>query len=518
MLKKILVRKNAYFDSVTLMSLGSKIKKMDGVSQAVVVMATEMNREILMNVGLGNQETEAAGPNDLVLAVEAESETFLSAAFAEIEEKLAGSQDKKKNRDNVYKTQEEALKDGVKANMAVISVPGRFAAREAKKALKNGMHVMLFSDNVTVEQERELKELAREKGLFVMGPDCGTAVINGTGLCFANKMRKGAIGIVGASGTGLQEVLVQIDRLGGGIAQALGTGGRDLKESIGGIMMMEGIKALDGEEQVKVLVLVSKPPEAAVEETIWNLLRQVKKPVVVCFLEGKKRENLPANICMASTLLEAAKKAVALEKGVEYTEGIRDRSREIQKESMDLKPEQRYVRGFFCGGTLCAEALIVLRERLTELRSNVSHHEEEILEDARDLKGNVLLDLGEDEFTNGRPHPMIEPSLRTEWIVDAAKDPAVGVILLDVEIGYGSHENPAQIAAEGIRQAKETAKAAGRNLKVVVYVCGTDKDRQNLEEQRAILAGEGAILADSNVEAAQLAAQLLGNQKGGKNR
>ena len=310
-MKKILVRKNAYFDSVTLMSLGSKIKKMD-VSQAVVVMATEMNREILKNVGLGNEETEAAGPNDLVLAVEAESETFLSAAFAEIEEKLAGSQDKKKNRDNVYKTQEEALKDGVKANMAVISVPGRFAAREAKKALKNGMHVMLFSDNVTVEQERELKELAREKGLLVMGPDCGTAVVNGTGLCFANKMRKGAIGIVGASGTGLQEVLVQIDRLGGGIAQALGTGGRDLKESIGGIMMMEGIKALDGEEQVKVLVLVSKPPEPAVEETIWNLLRQVKKPVVVCFLEGKKRENLPGNICMASTLLEAAKKAVAL--------------------------------------------------------------------------------------------------------------------------------------------------------------------------------------------------------------
>ena len=165
MLKKIVVRKNAYFDSVTLMSLGSKVKKLEGVSQAVVVMATEMNREILMNVGLGNEETENAGPNDLVLAVEAEGEEALLAAFGEIEEKLAGNQDKKKNRDSVYKTQEEALKDGVKANLAVISVPGRFAAREAKKALKNNMHVMLFSDNVTVEQERELKELAREKGL-----------------------------------------------------------------------------------------------------------------------------------------------------------------------------------------------------------------------------------------------------------------------------------------------------------------------------------------------------------------
>ncbi len=509
MLKKIVVRKNAYFDSVTLMSLGSKVKKLEGVSQAVVVMATEMNREILMNVGLGNEETENAGPNDLVLAVEAEGEEALLAAFGEIEEKLAGNQDKKKNRDSVYKTQEEALKDGVKANLAVISVPGRFAAREAKKALKNNMHVMLFSDNVTVDQERELKELARERGLLVMGPDCGTAVVNGAGLCFANEMRKGSIGIVGASGTGLQEVLVQIDRLGGGIVQALGTGGRDLKESIGGIMMMEGIKALEAEDQVKVLVLVSKPPEPIVEEKIWNLLKQVKKPVVVCFLEGKKRDNLPENICMASTLLEAAQRAVFLEKGVEFQKETRDRREEIQKEKADLKPEQRAVRGFFCGGTLCAEALIVLRERLKEIKSNVSHHEGEILENARDLKGNVLLDLGEDEFTNGRPHPMIEPSLRTEWIVNAAQDSSVGVVLLDVEIGYGSHENPALIAAEGIRMANEAAKAAGRSLKVVAYVCGTDKDRQNLEEQRAILAGEGAILADSNVEAAQIAAELL---------
>ncbi len=509
MLKKIVVRKNAYFDSVTLMSLGSKVKKLEGVSQAVVVMATEMNREILMNVGLGNEETENAGPNDLVLAVEAEGEEALLAAFGEIEEKLAGNQDKKKNRDSVYKTQEEALKDGVKANLAVISVPGRFAAREAKKALKNNMHVMLFSDNVTVDQERELKELARERGLLVMGPDCGTAVVNGAGLCFANEMRKGSIGIVGASGTGLQEVLVQIDRLGGGIVQALGTGGRDLKESIGGIMMMEGIKALEAEDQVKVLVLVSKPPEPIVEEKIWNLLKQVKKPVVVCFLEGKKRDNLPENICMASTLLEAAQRAVFLEKGVEFQKETRDRREEIQKEKADLKPEQRAVRGFFCGGTLCAEALIVLRERLKEIKSNVSHHEGEILENARDLKGNVLLDLGEDEFTNGRPHPMIEPSLRTEWIVNAAQDSSVGVVLLDVEIGYGSHENPALIAAEGIRMANEAAKAAGRSLKVVAYVCGTDKDRQNLEKQRAILAGEGAILADSNVEAAQIAAELL---------
>ena len=462
-----------------------------------------------MNVGLGNEETENAGPNDLVLAVEAEGEEALLAAFGEIEEKLAGNQDKKKNRDSVYKTQEEALKDGVKANLAVISVPGRFAAREAKKALKNNMHVMLFSDNVTVDQERELKELARERGLLVMGPDCGTAVVNGAGLCFANEMRKGSIGIVGASGTGLQEVLVQIDRLGGGIVQALGTGGRDLKESIGGIMMMEGIKALEAEDQVKVLVLVSKPPEPIVEEKIWNLLKQVKKPVVVCFLEGKKRDNLPENICMASTLLEAAQRAVFLEKGVEFQKETRDRREEIQKEKADLKPEQRAVRGFFCGGTLCAEALIVLRERLKEIKSNVSHHEGEILENARDLKGNVLLDLGEDEFTNGRPHPMIEPSLRTEWIVNAAQDSSVGVVLLDVEIGYGSHENPALIAAEGIRMANEAAKAAGRSLKVVAYVCGTDKDRQNLEEQRAILAGEGAILADSNVEAAQIAAELL---------
>lgn len=508
-MKKILVRKNTYFDSVTLMSLGSRIKKMEGVSQAAVVMATEMNRAILMNAGLGNQETDDAGPNDLVLAAEADNEEILKAAFSEIEESLSGKNQKKNHEERVYKTLEEALQDGVKPNLAVISVPGRYAAREAGKALKNGMHVMLFSDNVSMEKERKLKELAAEKGLLVMGPDCGTAVINGCGLCFANRIRKGSIGVVGASGTGLQEVLVQIHRLGGGIAQAIGTGGRDLKDGIGAVMMTEGIKALRDEEEVKVLVLVSKPPEAAVEEKIWGLLKTVRKPVVICFLEGKSQENPPEHIYMADTLLEAAQKAVALEKETDVTEEEKDLKSAVKKAAVPLNMEQQYVRGLFCGGTLCAEALIVLRKKLGNLKSNVSHHEGEILENAKELKGNVLLDLGEDEFTNGRPHPMIEPSLRTEWIVQAAGDPSVGVVLMDVELGYGSHRNPAETAAEGIRMARAQAEKEGRNLNFVVYVCGTNEDIQGMEEQKAILAREGAVLADSNVEAARIAAEIL---------
>lgn len=513
MYSKTIIRKNSYYDSVTLMSLGSKIKKLPGVDEVVVAMATEMNKEILINVGLADESTQNASVNDLILAVRAESEEAAEAAFKEIDEKLAGDQTPSSASEVEYHSIDQAVSGGVAANMAVISVPGRYAAREAKKALMNGLHVMLFSDNVPVEKERELKELAREKGLLVMGPDCGTAVINGIGLCFANSVRKGGIGVVGASGTGLQEVLVQIHRLGGGVAQAIGTGGRDLKEAIGGIMMLEGIRALEADEEISTIVLVSKPPEKTAERKIRDALAKGKKPAVVCFLESENKEYIRENVFFADTLYDAAVKAVALEIGKEPESQIRSSENVIRNAAASLKKEQQYVKGLFCGGTLCAEALIVLRDAIGKVYSNISHNEDEIVNGSTAVNGNRLLDLGEDEFTNGRPHPMIEPEIRNDWIVREAKDPATAVILMDLEIGFGSHANPAEVTAEGIRKAREIASAEGREIVFVMYICGTDQDKQNIREQEEILKAEGVILADSNAEAAKVAAAILAGKE-----
>ncbi len=514
MYKKIIIKPNTYYDSVTLMSLGSKIKAVEGVTEAVVVMATDMNKEILMNVGLGSEETEGATQNDLIIAVRAQDQETCEKAHKMIMDKLTGGGEAAGQKSEIeYKTIRHAVKDNRAANVAVISVPGRYAAREAGIALHSGLHVMMFSDNVTIREERELKELAVSKGLLMMGPDCGTAVINHTGLCFANQVRPGNIGVVGASGTGLQEVIVQIDRLGGGITQVLGTGGRDLSREIGGLMMLHGIRALAQEPGTEIIVLVSKPPEQSVADRIFDLLDTLEKPAVVCFLEGDTARTCRQGVYLCDNLLSAAKMAVKLA-GVEEDRGreeIRlERLREqIRQAKGRLLPEQNSVRGLFCGGTLCAEALFVLRGRLGGVRSNVSHRAGERIDGNEQCRGNVLLDLGDDEFTNGRPHPMIEPSLRNDKIAEQGDDPEVGVILLDFELGYGSHGDPAGETVPAIREARRRALARGRELAVVGYICGTAADKQDIEGQRAALMAEGVILAESNVEAAHTAADIL---------
>src|SRR5699024_485134 len=285
MASEVIVQKNVYHDSVTLMSLSGSIHQLEGVKEAVVSMATQMNKELLSNIGLLTDEAKNATDNDLIIAVEANSEQRVQEVMDFINEQLhAKKTTTTEGGDKPVKTFKSALSRVPDANMAVISVPGKYAAREAKQAIKNGLHVMIFSDNVSLEDEKELKEMAKEAGLFVMGPDCGTAIINQTGLCFANKISEGNIGLVAASGTGLQEVTVQIDRFGYGISQAIGTGGRDLHEYIGGIMMLEGLKALEQDDQTEVIVLISKPPAGSVQEKILKKVKESKKPVVVCFI------------------------------------------------------------------------------------------------------------------------------------------------------------------------------------------------------------------------------------------
>lgn len=512
---KTIIKKNSYFDSVTLMSIGKEIKSMEGVEEAVVAMATDLNKEILENVGFADEETRAAGANDFVIAVRAISEEACDQAIEAVGsllEKKGGSDNKEEER--AYTSIRQIAQAKPELNVAVLSVPGRYAAREAMQAMTQGMHVMMFSDNVTVEDERRLKEYAVAHGLLMMGPDCGTASINGVGLCFANKCRRGGIGIVAASGTGLQEIMVQVDRMGAGISQALGTGGRDLKESIGGLMMLQGIQALNADEETKVIVLVSKPPADSVARKIFKELEQVKKPVVVCFIDGDATIEHGSNIQVCSTLYGAAALAASLELGTGEVSDQDWQTDDFGVKLVDARSrisrEQRFVRGLFCGGTLCAEAASILRAELGAVKSNVLHAPEEELTDFENLEGTVLLDMGDDVFTNGRPHPMIEPSLRNDEIVKQAHDPSVAVVLLDFEIGFGSHEDPVGATLEAIEEARKVAGKAGRNLVFVGYVCGTDKDKQGLDGQVAALKAAGVFVFDSNMAATKFAAAVVG--------
>lgn len=502
--KKIIVRKNSYFDSVTLMSISNQIASENGIEEAVVVMGTDMNKDILHKVGMADEETDHAGVNDLIIAIKANNVDSVEIAVKKVDECLDKKDiSPKGSGEKIYHSIRQAASAQPDTNMAVISVPGIYAAREARVALENGMHVMLFSDNVSIEEEQGLKELAIRKNRLMMGPDCGTAVLDGIGLCFANTLRRGTIGVIGASGTGLQEVLVQIHQRGGGISQAIGTGGRDLSREIGGLMMLEGIRFLNEDEDTKVIVLVSKPPHPVVEEKIHHALGTVDKPVVLCFLEGAHWAHSRENIYVCDTLVETAYTAIAVSNGEapgKYE--LNPEENLVRTLKGHLNKERRYVRGLFCGGTLCAESLMILRQMLPEIRSNISHRDKERITGADAWTGNVLIDLGEDEFTNGKPHPMLEPAMRNQYILEQLDDTEVGVILLDVELGWGAHPDPAQFICD-ILERKSS------DVVIIGYLLGTDEDHQEYLDQKRKLEEAGVLLMPSNAMAAVLAGKIL---------
>lgn len=509
MIHQTIVKKKTYHDSVTLMSLAGKLKKQDGVEEVIVSMATPMNKELLENVGLMTDEAREATDADLLIACRAE-ETMLPRILEEVEAALGAKKaGAKRGEKTSVKTFDAALEMSPEANLAVISVPGEFAAREARRALENGLHVMLFSDNVSVEDERNLKTYAAENGLFVMGPDCGTAMINGTGLCFANDVKRGGIGMVAASGTGLQEVMVQVDRLGYGVSQAIGTGGRDLSNDIGGIMMRQGIDALLADEATDVLVLISKPPAKEVEQMILERVMRADKPIVLCLLDGKAPDDLPPHVTFTTTLFEAALAAVRTYEPNLSVELVSDEAKTWSNVVHRTQGTERFIRGLFCGGTLTAEALSILRGRVSPLTSNVAKRKDEKMTDVFTSTGHTLVDLGDDAFTVGKPHPMIEPALRNERILKEAADPTCGVLLLDFELGYGSHDDPVGETIETLKQAQAIAKQEGRILPIVTYICGTETDKQGYADQKRRLEQIGAYVAHSNAEAVEIACTIV---------
>ncbi len=510
-MKSVRIEKERYYDSVFLMRISDAVKGLPGIADAVVALATPTNVENLKKIGFSSPELSAAGPNDLVIAIDAADEDAVSAAFARVEELL---------REKVKETGKEArprpatlakaLEVLSDANLALISVPGAYAAREARNALRNGLHVMLFSDNVSVEDEVALKDEAIGRGLLMMGPDCGTAIVNGVPLGFANALRSGPIGIVGASGTGIQEISSLIHRYGGGISQAIGTGGRDLTEAVEGRMTIFGIEALAADPKTEVIIVVSKAPAPPVAEKAVAALVKTGKPRIVQFI-GQDEETERGNVKFAASLAEAARLAcdavgIPAEVGKIDEAGI---SRIAEGEAAKLLPEQTRLVGLFCGGTLAQEAWHILREAGIPARSNVALDKDLKIAGDETVEGHLLLDLGDDVFTQGRPHPMIEPSLRDEGIPEVAKDPKVGVILLDLVLGYGAHPDPGTGLAERIREAKGIAAARGGHLTVIASITGTDQDPQGYGRQRRALEEAGAIVMDSNEEAARLAAAII---------
>ncbi len=224
---------------------------------------------------------------------------------------------------------------------------------------------MLFSDNVSLDDEVKLKRQGHEKGLLVFGPDCGTAVINGAALGFANVVRRGPVGILGASGTGIQEICVLVDRLGSGISHAIGTGGRDLSIEVGASTTLRCIDLLEADERTRVIVVTSKPPDPRVATRVLERLARCRKPVVVNFLGGDAAGVASTPIHWASTLEEAADIAVRLEtgQGRGTSSGAADLAALIgqaEQEAAKMAPNQKYLRGLFSGGTLGYEALLVL--------------------------------------------------------------------------------------------------------------------------------------------------------------
>lgn len=493
---------NTYRDSVALMQLAASLKALPGVEEAAAVVATGGNLALLREARLLEADV-AARPSDLLVLARARSAAAAQAALEAAAEALRTQAPAAAGGPAAFppRSIQMAIASGANANLALISVPGDYAAAEAAKALRLGLNVMLFSDNVALDDEIALKRLAGERGLLMMGPDCGTAIIDGVPLGFANNVRRGPIGCVAASGTGLQQLTCLVDRAGLGVSQAIGTGGRDLAETVGGTTMLAGLARLAADRDTKVIVLISKPPAPAVAARVLAAAAKARKPVVVCFIGADTGSVRGRNLHAAATLEDAARAAVALAQGKAPAKRAAARRRDgLPRPARG----RRFVRGLFSGGTFCYEAGLVLGGALGRVWSNAPVRDEDALDDAWRSREHTLVDLGDDAFTRGRPHPMIDHALRNERLAREARDPAVAVILFDVVLGHGAHPDPAAAMAPALRAA------ARREVALVASVCGTAADPQNLARQEAALREHGVILGASNAEAARIAAAIAG--------
>ncbi len=492
-----------------LMQISRELANSPGVKKASAIMATEANLKTLEDAGLIKTAPRSLGANDLIIAVQAESEMAGREALEKIDSFLTQPRGLADRTDG-YGSFDEASSAPGKPNIAFVSVPGEFAKLEVAKAIRNNMHTFVFSDNLSIDEEVELKRRAARRGLLMMGPGCGTAIINGTCLGFANIVRRGSVGVVAAAGTGMQEVTSLIHNWGLGVSHGIGVGGRDLSEQVGGLMAISAMDLLQKDKNTEIILLVSKPAPREVVSKIIKAARGGKKPFAMCLL-GENGIPAEKNMFFTDTLEELSLLAVNLararkDKRVRVSDvGWRRYGRNF---ASSLHPSQKYVRGLFSGGTLCYEAQKILTSSLGKIYSNAPLSKDCLLGDSRKSRGHCCIDLGEEEFTVGRPHPMIDSTLRGERIIKEAKDPRTAVILLDIVLGYGSSADPAGDILLAIRQARAIAESKNRSLAFIAHVCGTDNDPQNRSSQEKKLRRNGIKIAATNAQGARAAAWI----------
>ena len=487
------VRRGFYLDSVALMQISANLAALPDVEDAVAMVGTPPNLEVMRQAGLLAAAGEAAGPNDLVVAVRAADVAAAEAALSRARSALEREIEPARDGDWRPRTLDGALDAMADANLALVSTPGAFAAREARRALDRGLNVMLFSDNVPLEAERALKERAHSLGLLVMGPDCGTAYIAGTPLAFANVVPRGRVGVIAASGTGLQEVAVLLARAGAGISHGIGVGGRDLSDAVGGTSTLDAVDLLASDPGTDHLILVSKPPGVGTARRVLERLATSGKHATAVVFGATEIETPPGGPVLVPTLKAAVERATGRPIAPDH-----DVAAVARREADRIRTGRRVLRGLFCGGTLATEALAVLEAAGIDAAADSAVP-------ARPASNapHRVIDLGADEYTVGRPHPMIDPAPRTEMLREALDDGEVAVVLLDVMLGLGAHPDPARSVCDSVRDAGSDAPA------VVASVCGTGDDPQDHGRQVAMLRAAGVCVAPSNADAAALAAAIL---------
>ena len=499
-MQKVIVEKKRYVDSVSLMGIPDRVKSLEGISNVEAMMATAANQAILKMLEYTLPEDITS--NDLVIAVTAETEEQCNAAVELVKNII----DRKDMDDYVhYNSLDEIDMTADHYDLCQISLPGEYAAAEAKKALQMGMDLFIFSDNVSIEEELELKQLGSSLGKLVMGPDAGVAVLNGVALAAGSILKDGPIGIVAASGSGAQEVGCIIEKCGYGVSNLIGTGGRDLYPQIGGITMIEGIRRMENDPNTKVIVLVSKLADLGVMDKVLNVADNCKKSVVVVFLGSNEDLFVNHKVHATFSLEECALKAVELAGGNVSGFGMTDGEiAQLAKDSVSkLAKDKKFFRGLYCGGTFTEEALqyFSAHNKDVTLYSNLSNRYCVKLEDSEVSQGHAILDLGAEDFTAKAPHPVFDPSLRLCRLRKELEDPEVGVVLLDFITGPGVAADP--ISAFACECAKHP------EIVFISTICGSYEDPQNVVEKEKLLKDAGVIVVKSNYQSAKLASAMM---------
>ncbi|MDI6641142.1 MAG: hypothetical protein QME68_02400 [Elusimicrobiota bacterium] len=523
-----IVKKNSYYDSVFLMSIAAKIKSYDGVIDSAVMMSTDSNKELLKKVTLlsDSDDVRYSTSNDLLICLRLRDNIDQNALLKSVEELFYQKISTIEKQEAQPHSIDSAIKNFPQANIVSISVPGTYVKYLGLKALKHRLNLFIFSDNVPIEDELELKKTAEKAGLLVMGPDCGTAIIDGKVFGFGNAIRRGNIGIVAAAGTGLQELSVLIHNCDLGISHGIGVGSRDLQAEIGGISTIQAIKILEDDPQTEFIVLVSKPPAEKVAKKVIEYIAETdstsggrcKKKYVVNFLGAEVMSSPSDRLIFTPTIESAAIEVVKLagvtgDKLKSMFLSQSDIDEIVESEVKKFSKSQKYIRGIFSGGTLCSEAQIVLRDispPLSDVYSNVPIGNLK-LKDGRKSYLHTIVDLGADEFTVGRPHPMIDNTLRCERIIQEAKDPEVAIILFDVLLGYGVPPDPVNELCNAIVKSQEIANNANRYISFIAHLCGTEDNPQNFNKQLKKLKSVGVILLPTNAQAAKVAGEIAKN-------